>query len=948
MCLRNHDKIKVTKLNSRFSIMRTNAAAGRKLPVATIGTALVGKNFQMLCFKLSTVLTGKFIPFFPSLGRFKVSIAVIFIIFLTNSSYCQTTSVQTAPKQDTTYGVNDTIRLNDKRLALDSARTDSAVADSSKTATMERELGIRISKDALPSVVKSVARDSAVLDMEHDIFYLYGKAQVNYEDLQLNAGEVSYTQATNVVTAAPYRYEKDTAKERPSFKQGSEKFAYDSMQYNFRSKRAIVRNVSTQYGEGYILSEQVKRNPDQTIYGYRSVYTTCALDTPHFGIRARKQKVIPGRVIVSGSANLEIEGIPTPLYLPFGIFPVSQKQKSGFILPTYTMEQQRGFGLMNGGYYFYINDKIDAFAQANIYAKGSYLVGGTTNYNNLYHYRGTFRTSYAFNKTGEDFEPNASITKDFMVNWQHTSDGKAIPGMSFNASVQAGTSSFYANNSYDPNLVLNNQYQSNITFTRNWAHRPFGLTISALHSQNTQNRLVSVTLPSMNFYVNQFNPFQSRNAIGDHWYDKITASYSADLQNRTSFIDTTFSFSNLSMRDFQNGIRQSIPVSATYTVLRYLQMSFNVNYNEYWQTQQIIQGYNDATQRLDSQVNNGFYASRDFNTGINFSTRIYGMKLFKKGALRGIRHELRPGVGLSYRPDFASPPFNYYYLTRLDTSSIERYISPYPASVVGGPPQGKAASVGMTLGNNVQIKVRSKKDTTAAFKNVPIIDALGFTTSYNAAADSFNWSDMIMDFRTSILQKFNISSGAAYSHYAMDYGTGRELKETMFAHGTGIGRFKSANVSLSTNFHSKPKSGGRTPTQAEEYARVMRNAGYNEYVDFNIPWSFNIAYTMNVERKYSSFSFADTNVLTHSLTFNGELQITERWKLAVNSGYNFDYKQLTMTSIDLYRDLHCWQMHFFTFPFGPRKHFSFTLNVKSTVLQDLKLTRRRDFRDLPN
>lgn len=934
-------------MNSCFSIMRAKEPEGSLLPSATYGRAANEKSIQIVASRLSNVLTGKFIPFFSSLGRFLASILVIFTIFLTNAAHSQSMPSQTAAKQDTTYAGNDTIRLSDKKFAVDSTVVDSAAIDSSKTASMEQELGIKISKDALPSIVKSVARDSAVLDMEHDIFYLYGKAQVNYEDLQLNAGEVSYAQATNVVTAAPYRYEKDTAKERPSFKQGQEKFSYDSMQYNFKSKRAIVRNVSTQYGEGYILSEQIKRNPDQTIFGYHSVYTTCALDTPHFGIRARKQKVIPGRVIVSGSANLEIEGVPTPLYLPFGIFPVSQKQKSGFILPTYTMEQQRGFGLLNGGYYFHINEKVDAFAQANIYAKGSYLVGGTTNYNNLYHYRGTFRTSYALNKTGEDFEPNASITKDFMVNWQHTSDAKAIPGMSFNANVQAGTSSFYANNSYDPNLVMNNQYQSNITFNRTWSHRPFGLTISALHSQNTQNRQVNVTLPSMNFYVNQFNPFQRKNAIGDHWYDKITASYSADIQNRTTFIDTTFSFSNLSMRDFQNGIRHSVPVSATYTVLRYLQMSFNVNYNEYWQSSQIIQGYNDATSRLDSQVKDGFFASRDFNTGVSFATRIYGMKLFKKGTLRGIRHEVRPGIGLSYRPDFATPPFNYYYLTRLDSSRTERYVSPYPASVIGGPPQGKAASVGLTLGNNVQIKVKSKKDTTAAFKNIPIIDALGFATSYNAAADSFNWSDMVMDFRTSILQKVNISGGARYSHYALDYGTGRELKETMFQHGTGMGRFKAANVSLSTNFHSKPKN-NRNPTQAEEYARVMRNAGYDEYVDFNIPWSVNVTYTMNIDRRYSSFSYSDTNLLSHSLTFTGELQITERWKLAVNSGYNFDYKQLTMTSLDLYRDLHCWQMHFFTFPFGPRKQFSFTLNVKSTVLQDLKLTRRRDFRDLPN
>ena len=277
--------------------------------------------------------SGKFISIFPSLHRFAYSVSVIFIFLITYNGYGQT--VTNTPSKPAIATSVDSVSLTGKAI------TDSTTppSDTSKAAQMEKQLGIRISRQALSSVVTATARDSAVMDMKRNVFYLYGQAQVNYEDLQLNAGEVSFVQNENIVTAAPYRYERDTATVRPSFKQGSEKFSYDSMQYNFRSKRAIVRNVSTQYGEGYIHSEQIKRNPDQTIYGWHSVYTTCALDTPHFGIRARKQKIIPGKVVVSGSANLEIEGVPTPLYLPFGIFPSTTKQKSGFILPTYTMEQ---------------------------------------------------------------------------------------------------------------------------------------------------------------------------------------------------------------------------------------------------------------------------------------------------------------------------------------------------------------------------------------------------------------------------------------------------------------------------------------------------------------------------------------------------------------------------------------------------------------------------------
>lgn len=885
--------------------------------------------------------------------------ATIFIFLITNTGFCQSEkskpSFRTkAPSDttlaDTTYTAMDSIKLKNGIIVADSSiAADSLTkADSLKRSGLEERLGIKISKDALPSIVKAAARDSAVLDMDKDIFHLYGKAQVNYEEMQLNAGQVNYSQVSNVVTAAPLDLKKDTGTERPSFKQGSEKFTYDSMQYNFKSKRAIVRNVNSQYGEGFVHSEQVKRNPDQSIYGANSVYTTCALDTPHFGIRLKRYKIIPNRVIVSGPANLNIEGVPTPLFLPFGLFPATQKQKSGFILPTYTMEQQRGFGLLDGGYYFAVNEHVDVFTQANFYTKGSYLVRGTSDYNRLYHYKGTLRMSYAYNKTGEDFEPDASISKDFMINWAHSSDAKSVPGQSFNASVQAGTSSFYSNNSFDPGQILQNQYQSNITYSKNWQNRPFGLTLSALHNQNTTDKQVNVTLPSMNFYVNQFNPFQSKNAVGNHWYDKITTSYSLDLQNRTTFYDSTFSFRNLSLNSFQNGARHTIPVSASYTVLRYVNMSFSVNYNEYWLTNTIYQQYNDATAKIDSDVNNGFYSTRDFNAGVNFSTRIYGMKLFKNSALRGIRHVITPNTGFTYRPDFAASPFNYYYRARMDTSQNLSILSPYTTSIVGIPPQGKSAAVNFGLNNNLQIKVRSAKDTVAGYKNVTLIDGLGIGTAYNIAADSFHWSDIGVNFRTSIMDKINISGSAAYSPYAFDYGKGIMLQTLMIDQGTGVGRFKNANASVGTNFHSKSTAGKKNPSNSEEYARVMRNAGYNEYVDFNIPWSFNISYSLNVNKQYTAFSYRDTTTLSHTLTFNGDLQITERWKVMVNTGYNFDDKQLTLTSIDVYRDLHCWAMHFLTYPFGPRKSFNFTLNVKSTVLQDLKLVRRRDFRDVPN
>jgi hypothetical protein len=888
-------------------------------------------------------LNGKFISKILSAYCFAWCLGLIFTFSLTNNGFAQTNGVDTQRNN-----ANRRVRATRNRVSDTLATPKEVATDTTSRASLAQKLGIRISKDALTAVVTAYARDSAIMDVRDNTSYLYGNTQVNYTDLQLNAGQVMYEQQRNKVVAAPSLSLTDTGSgKRGTFSQGNEKFSYDSVQYNFKSKRAIVRNTQTQYGEGFIHSEQIKRNGDQVIYGSRSLYTTCALDTPHFGILASKLKIVPGKVVVSGPANLFIEGVPTPLVLPCALFPVSARQKSGFVLPTYTVEQQRGLGLLNGGYYFYLNDRADLLMQTNIFTKGSYAVSGLTNYSNRYHYNGTLNLSYAYNKTGETFEPGATEQRDFMFNWRHTSDPKSVPGQSFNASVQVGTSSFYANNSLNPNQILQNQYQSNITYSKNWQSKPFGLTVSALHNQNTLTKRINVTLPSINFHVTQFNPFARKNSIGTHWYDKITSSYNVDAINQGTFFDSTFNLANISNRTFNSGIKHTIPVSANYTLLRYINFSANVSYNEYWFLERETIGYNDATRKIDTASRSGLFTVRDFSTSLNFSTRIYGMKLFKKGKLKGIRHVLTPNASLSYRPDFSESPFNYYYRTRLDTSSREVVQTPFLNSVIGLPPTGKSGLISFGLNNNLQIKVRSAKDTTSGYKNVTLIDGFSINGSYNMMADSFRWSNVGVAFRTNVADKINISSSASYDPYAFNYNTGRRLPTTLIDNGTGALRFSRANLSLGSNFHGKTKSGAKGPTNSEEYARLVHNAGYGNYVDFNIPWSLNLSYSLDAAQVYNSRTKRDSLQINHNLQFNGELQVSERWKVTFNSGYNFRDKQLTLTSIDVYRDLHCWAMHFQTFPFGPRKSFNFTLNVKATVLQDLKLQRRRDFRDSP-
>lgn len=839
-----------------------------------------------------------------------------------------------------------------QRLPSDTTLSDTTqaqIADSS----LESRLGILLSPDALPHPVTTKAKDSLVLDLKTNLFYLYGGAEVTYEDLTLNAEQITYNQSTGIVTAVAGERVAEADSLRASFKQGSELFYYDNLQYNFKSKRAIVRNARTQYGEGYIISQQIKRNPDQSIFGLHSVYTTCDLDTPHYGIRARRIKVIPNRIAVAGSSNLEVEQVPTPVFLPFGLFPITQGQRSGFRLPAYTIEEARGLGLTNGGYYFNFSDYVDFLVTGNIYSKGSWSANGISTYANRYRYSGTVGLSYAYNKNGESYEPGASISRSYWINWTHRSDAKARPGQSFNAGVSFGSSDFFSLNSYDVNQIVNNQYQSNISYSKVWTGKPLALTVAARHNQNTQTRRYDITIPEVNFTVSQITPFRRKKQIGSpKWFEKINTGYTLNALAQTSFYDTSFQLQTLGLNDFQKGITHSIPLSATYNLFRFVNLSLNADYKEYWLFDQVYQAYNPLTGRVDSTFNRGFYTARDFGSGANLSTRIYGVKFFKTGKVAGLRHVLEPRVGFNYTPDYAASPFGYYYQTSLSEDGKLEYRSPYESSIVGVPGRGQygsyASSLTFGLNNNLQMKVRQKGsgDSTATTKNVSLIDGLNISSAYNLAADSFNWSPIAMSFRTNILNKVNITAGATFDPYNFDYDLGRRTPLLLADAGRGLARFQRANVSLDASFNGGATGPTGNRDDNEDLNRMLGNGGYGNYVDFAIPWNVHLVYSMNVQKSYRTYTAGgDTLLYSQNLMVAGDLNLTPRWKLAVSTGYDFTSKSLTITSIDIYRDLHCWEMRLNTIPFGDRKSFNFSLNVKASILQDLRLQRRRDYRD---
>ncbi|MBK9299359.1 MAG: LPS-assembly protein LptD [Bacteroidetes bacterium] len=488
--------------------------------------------------------------------------------------------------------------------------------------TSLNNLNIPISSDKLESEVKYQAKDSLVYDAINKKLMLYTNAEISFEDIKVTADYIEYLQDSSLLTALEIvTTTDDTSKVKPRINQGQESSTFSALYFNFKSKRALVENAYSQYGEGYILSSQVKRNNDNSINGYGNIYTTCNDPHPHFGIAAKKIKIIPNKVAVSGPANLVIEEIPTPLYLPFGLFPLKQGQRSGFKLPTYDMSDNLGFGLREGGYYFAISDHVDLLALADVYALGTWRAGIVSNYIYKYRFNGNFSLNYAYNKIGESYEPGNQISRNFFLTWSHAINPNVMPGSNFSANVNVGSSKYQTNNTYDANLYLNNNYSSNISYSKTWKDKPFNFSAALRHTQNTQTRLVQLTLPELNFSVNQVFPFQFRkDVIKPKWYEKIGASYQFSALNRLDFYDSTFNLSKLQMDDFQNGFKHSIPINASYNLLKFFNLTFGASYNEYWYTQKMLKQYNFTEGNLDTNKQTGFFYRQRFQSffsGVN-------------------------------------------------------------------------------------------------------------------------------------------------------------------------------------------------------------------------------------------------------------------------------------------------------------------------------------------
>nr|WP_295877407.1 putative LPS assembly protein LptD [uncultured Chitinophaga sp.] len=839
--------------------------------------------------------------------------------------------------------------------------------DTTGAVTVDTVFIPKVSKDTLDAPVTYKAKDSIILMVPDKRFYLYGTASTKYKTIDLSAEKMNFDQATGVLEATNA---KDTAGKiigRPVMNDGGQSFESDTLRYNFTSQKAKIYNTRSQYGEGYIHSELTKKAADNTIFGFKNGYTTCNLDTPHFSFRARKIKVIPDKLVISGPANLEIMGIPTPLYIPFAIFPITQGQRSGILPPQYVVNQQKGMGLENGGYYFGMGEHMDLTLRGDVYSYGSWSLTASPTYRKRYKYNGGLNLSIANTRFGDPSVPSEfTKSRDFRITWNHSMDSKARPGVNFGASVNFGSSSYNRFNVFDYSTRVNNNIGSSITFSKTWQGKPYNLTLGLNHSQNLATRDVSISFPDGTFTVNTIYPFQPKEMVGTpKWYEKIGVSYNAVLRNQASFKDSLFG--KQAMFDaMQTGMQHTIPVSFSIPILKTLTLSPGINYSEYWYTKKMTKRWNDikpvskdSIGGIDTLYEAGFFTARDISVSVSLSTAVYGMYAFSKNSkVKAIRHVVRPTLSASYRPDLASQYYYEYYYNRAHEATRASY---FDGSIIGVPSPGAFGGINFGLDNNLEMKVFSRKDTSGNHeKKVKLLDGFGINGSYNLVADSFKLSNFSLYARTNLFDKVNISASGTLDPYATD-GRGRRIDKFVWQQGkVSLGRLTNASISLSTSFQSKDKKGqdkqkkidslenitnadAAMAAQQRQLQMMRNNPG--EYVDFDIPWRLDLSYSLSYTNQLIPDSGGVIKRITQYVSFNGDFSLTPKWKVGLNSGFDFTNMQIAYTNMYISRDLHCWQMSINLIPFGTFRQFSITINPKAGILRDLRINRQRQFYD---
>ena len=818
-------------------------------------------------------------------------------------------------------------------------------------------------KSAINSKVEYSATDSIVLDLQSHKVFLYRDADIKYEKIQQKAAFVEINFTTNLLKARPLLDSAGKPYGKPEFIEGDQTFTSDQIDYNFQSTKGLIKNVITKEGEGYLHGETVKKLKDNISNLHHGGYTTCNLAHPHYSIKFTKAKVIPNDKIVTGPAFLTIEDVPLPLVLPFGLFPNRRGQASGILVPTYGESKNLGFYLENGGYYWGINDYMELKLVGDIYSSGSWALKPVFNYRKRYKYSGMFNFNYAITVEGIRETPSFKRSRDFRLAWNHSQDPKARPNSRFNANVNFVSSQYNKYNAVNMNDMVSNTFQSSISYQTSFFKDKISFSGALRHSQNTSTKMVNLSLPEISLSANRFYPLRRRGKVSDlKWYDNITVGYSMAARNDVSIIDTLL-FKPAMFDAFNNGMEHRIPISSSIKILKHLTMSNTINYTERWYSKSLLRTWvNDTLWTNDTSYTvgyiqndtlSGFESGRDFNFTSALNTTLYGMVQMKRGPVRAIRHVVNPSVSFSIRPDFGSPNFGYYKEVQSDTlGNFERYSifgdGINYSSIYGSPPDGKSGNINFSISNNLEMKVRSKKDTVTGMKKVMLIEQFSIGTSYDLAKDSLNWSVVNINARTTLFKKLRVGYSMVLDPYVINE-KGRRVNQFEWDKNHRLLRKENTSWDFSMDYSfssGKKKETGKPKTEEgeevqEDFARNPEN-----YINWNNPWNFGFNYQLRYTGKNMPVTQTRQNDIIQTLGFRGDISITPKWKVSVNSGFDLEtFKLASNTSVNVYRDLHCWEMRFNWIPVGNYKSWNFFIKVKASVLQDLKLTRKKDFRD---
>ena len=879
--------------------------------------------------------------------------------------------------------IPDTTKMDSLQLAI--YHHNKAIDDSIRADSM-----MRARSNGIDAPVKYSAEDSLVYDAESGTAYLYGNSKVDYENMKLTSDKVhmnldkSTVRATGTVDSTA----EGGIKGKPVFTMGKDEYKSDTMAFNFKSKKGLIKGVYTEQQDGFLSGEVGKRDSTGSIYLQHGRYTTCDKPHPDFYIALSRAKVRPGKDVVFGPAYLVVADVPLPLAIPYGFFPFSKKYSSGFIMPSYGDESDRGFYLRDGGYYFAISDKWDLKLLGEIYTKGSWGVSAASNYRKRYRYSGSFLFSYQDSKTGDKGLPDFAEQESFKIQWNHRQDPKANPYSSLAASVNFATSSYERNNlnsMYNPQTLTQSTRTSSVSWSTGFSSIGLSLSATTNLAQNMRDSSIQITLPDLNISLSRFYPFKRKHLVGkERWYEKISMSYTGQLANSISTKEDKLLHSNL-IKDWKNAFQHTIPVQANFTLFNYINVTPSFNFTDRMYSKKVTRGWDNTLQKeVVRDTTYGFHNVYNWSMSVGASTKLYGFwvpnrKLFGD-KIQAIRHVITPQVSFSYSPNFGARRYGYYdsyqYTDASGNVKLVEY-SPYQDELYSVPGKYKTEMISWDVSNNIEMKVKSDKDTTG-YKKISIIDELGASMSYNAAADYHRWSDLSMRLRLKWWKNYTFSMNAQFATYAYELdANGKPYVGNHTEWGYGrLPRFQgmSQNFSFTLNPEKLKKWFGRKDDKDDDkvsvdsdgpdtniesnmdddlekgkYAAKKKRGNIAEtdddgYMSFNMPWSLTIGYgiTMreNTAGRFNTKTMRYPYKFTQTLNFSGNIRISDGWNINFSSGYDFENHAMSMTTASLSRDLHCFNMSA-SVVLAPYTSYNFTFRCNAATLTDaLKYDKR--------